>query len=925
MTSNSTSQQQIYRWQQQFLELNRSRLSSARSLMTSRQLLVLDVLPLLLHINHQQLPGFVSRDTPFGIIHYQANTEQVQAMQAIARGVQAPRGLSNRDILGVYLMGSLGSLAQSRSSDFDVWLCHNESLDDQQLALLKQKCQLIEVWAASQNVELHFFLMNLSDFRRGQSQSAEGEDCGSSQHLLLLDEFYRSALWLAGAQPSWWLIPSHLEHDTDAYWQSLVHEHKVHADHWLHFGSIASIPAAEFVGAGLWQLNKGLISPYKALLKLLLTRHYASQYPDIRPLCWDLKALVHNGKNDVESCDAYRLMLERVIGQLEQEDNQQRIQLARRAFYYKARLPLSELSGSQHDSWRAQGLHALCRQWGWHSGDFIELDQRADWSPVRVSKERNALISEMLSSYRFLAGFSQKYAPKLHIRPTDMRLLGNRLYAAFDARPGKIMDINPGISPSLEQDKLTMNRKKSGVWQLIPGNWDRDDNENNQVLKQSPSLVELLYFSQFNGLLNGHTHIALYPQHNPLSQYELKEILQIVRSEEIIGAENQQLMHPPQPLRWRLLINVGVDPQHNLSRRGMQKISNRDDALGYSAIRENLINTLDLLTINSWGEWQVERFEGADCMLMLLQYLLQSLPQAQHQGWPEISCHCHCASRASTIRLRTEELISDVLQHFQLHPRSPYLIEAAEKYYLLESDRNQIQLHTADSAVKLLPLLQRPKENFSPYVLDKSALIDSPLKLIFERARSGIWQLFYWRKDDKIFVYLLDDKGALLHQQWHDKDGARQLIPVIRFLRQLDQRWLAHPGRKPARTQQRKILLFELRHKKQSFELELQRRKLPDLTEQTSSLDISAVVDEQQQTTLYCNSQEFSVWQFGDQLYQAVAEEIHAISGQHDHFRCNLSGLTLPGNNQQIIEHLLCKQRIEKQLNQALQQAPSQQ
>ncbi|WP_419812079.1 class I adenylate cyclase [Bacterioplanoides sp.] len=940
------SAQQLHQWHTDFMALNNARMESTRSLMTSRQRLVLDALPMLIHLNHQQLPGFINHDVPCGILHFQPEVQHQHALQSLARGVNVPRDFfSDKHILGLYLMGSLGSLAQSRSSDLDVWLCHDEHLDAEQLDLLKQKCDVIERWAASQSVELHFFPMNLSDFRQGQSQSAEGEDCGSSQHLLLLDEFYRSALWLAGAKPSWWLIPEKQERKSAQYWEQLLDQHRVQADQWLHFGQIHTIPVAEFVGAGLWQLNKGLSNPYKALLKLLLTRHYATQYPNIRPLCWDLKARVHQGITDVENCDAYLLMLERVIKQLEQEGNQQRVQLARRAFYYKAKLPLSDLSRNQRNSWRAKTLNHLCSQWGWLVADFIELDRRDHWNPVKVYKERNALISEMLSSYRFLAGFSQKHAPKLHIQPADMRLLGNRLYAAFDAKPGKIIDINPGISRSLQQEKLTLRLTPKRVWQLIPGNgqnqWQKDSLNQNaaeteQILKQSPSLMELLFFAQFNGLLSAHTNIALSPSHNPLSQYELKELLQLVREEAPLHPDNRSLMQPPQPRYWRLYVNAGVDPQHKFSRRGMQKLSNRDDALGYSSARENLVHTLDLLTVNSWGEWTVERFHGNDAMLLCLQHLLRFLPLARGSStttntsnqWPPISTHCHCASRARSIQARVEHLLHKVMQHFIQQPRSPYLIEASEQYYLLRNETQGIQLQKAQNSIELLRLLQRPNTFYAPCVLDDVALLQSPLRLIYQRARPGIWQLFFWRRKNKFFFYLLDDKGALLHQQWHDDEGSRRLLPIIRFLRQLDQRWLSqlqglNPSNQGQRKQQRNLLLFEIRSKKQSLELELVRRKLPPLHEQTSLIDLRAVVDEQQQTTLYCNNQEFSVWQFGDDLYQAVAEEVQAIRSQRENYPCYLSDVSLPHDNQQVITHLRQKQRIEKLLNQALLTLPS--
>lgn len=913
------SQQQVHQWHSAFLQLNKARLECTRSLMTSRQQIVLDVLPLLLHLNHQQLPGFIDHQVPCGIAHYNASAQQLQSLQSIARGVQPPRGFSNRQITGLYLMGSVGSLAQARSSDLDVWLCYDESLDNGQLSALGKKCELIERWAESQNVELHFFLMNLSDFRRGQSQSAQGEDCGSTQHLLLLDEFYRSALWLAGCQPRWWIIPNEEERNAEAFWQGLVHHHRVHADHWLDFGAIPSIPPAEFVGAGLWQLNKGLSDPYKSLLKLLLTRHYASQYPRIRPLCWDLKDQVHQGLVDVESNDAYLLMLTRLTAQLQSEGSDVRIQLARRAFYYKARLPMSELSSAQQNSWRTGVMRKLCAGWGWSEHDFYELDQRPQWSPVRIARERNALISEMLSSYRFLAGFSQKYAPRLHISKGDLQVLGNRLYAAFDTRPGKIISINPGISPSLGQEKLSLNLRKN-VWQLIPGQFRRNEADpgaapdREQVLKQSPSLVELLCFARFNELLQSHTRIALYPQYNPLSTYELKEVLQVIRSLQPYQPQAEDFRHPARPLQWHLMVNVGVDPQHQLSRRGMQKISNRDDALGYSAARENLILTIDLVSINSWGEWLVERFSGDAAMLQCLQHMLQYLPQVKQFGWPAMNIQCHCATRSSAIRIRVEQLLDDVLNHFSAQPRSPYLIEAAETYYLLENSREGVQLRIADSPMKLLALLQRPLTHFTPYILDRAALHSSPLRLIFEQSRSGLWQLFYWRKDGRLFFYFLDEKGALLHQQWPDTGNSGQwLLPLVRFLRQLDQRWQQQSGR----VQPRKLMLYELRRKPQSYEFEMVRRRLPELAEQSASIDLRAVLDAQQQPTLYCNNLEYSAWQFGGDLYREVAAEVRRLRSSHEAYPLCLSDIVLP-DSFSIIEHLQVKQRLENRLNQAV-------
>src|SRR5690606_26588499 len=155
----------------------------------------------------------------------------------------------------------------------------------------------------------------------------------------------------------------------------------------------------------------------------------------------------------------------------------------------------------------------------------------------------------------------------------------------------------------------------------------------------------------------------------------------------------------------------------------------------------------------------------------------------------------------------------------------------------------------ADTPMKLLALLQRQPRSFIQYTLDRAALLNSPLRLIFAHSKPALWQLFYWRKDGRLYFYFLDEKGALLHQQWQDPTTQPVqppwLLPLLRFLRQLDQRWQRLNGR----SQERKILLWELRRKPQSFEFEIARRRLPELAAQTASIDLRAVLDAQQQAT----------------------------------------------------------------------------
>jgi hypothetical protein len=130
------------------------------------------------------------------------------------------------------------------------------------------------------------------------------------------------------------------------------------------------------------------------LIKLLLTQHYASQYRRIRPLCWDLKDTVHSGNIEGLACDGYLLMLNRVSEHVAAEHDDKRLELLRRAFYFKANLPLTDASQGQQRQWRYQDLQHIVEKWHWKHTHISHLDHRDEWQVHDVQAERNALATE---------------------------------------------------------------------------------------------------------------------------------------------------------------------------------------------------------------------------------------------------------------------------------------------------------------------------------------------------------------------------------------------------------------------------------------------------------------------------------------------------------------------------------------------------
>jgi adenylate cyclase class 1 len=187
-----------------FLAVNADRLERMRQALSSRHQLILDTIPLLFHCNHPMMPGYISRETPCKIVGFKPSKPEVERARAIAKSftVHYEPDLAE-EITDIYVMGSVGTIAQSDRSDLDIWLCHSSGISRERLERLQKKCEKISQWAEEKKLEAHFFLMNDETFRSGELSSLDQESSGSAQKLLLLDEFFRSSIHLAGLMPLW--------------------------------------------------------------------------------------------------------------------------------------------------------------------------------------------------------------------------------------------------------------------------------------------------------------------------------------------------------------------------------------------------------------------------------------------------------------------------------------------------------------------------------------------------------------------------------------------------------------------------------------------------------------------------------------------------------------------------------------------------
>ncbi|MGD8587879.1 MAG: class I adenylate cyclase [Chromatiales bacterium] len=910
-----------------YLKLHRTRLERILGELSPSKQGFIRLLPLLFHINHPMLPGFVRSDTPQGIPNYNPAKPELDAARRLSRSFHYQRRAQRQyQIEGLYLMGSTGSIAQSSSSDFDLWLCHGPGLNEGRRQQLQQKATLVEQAAAEQGLELHVFVIDPEAFRRGYKAKLSSESSGSTQHSLLLEEFYRSGVLLAGRYPLWWLVPPDREHEYRSYADTLLRHRFVQAGDVLDLGGLEQVSADEFFGSAHWQLYKGIDSPYKSILKIFLMEAYSRDYPRPLWLAQQAKAAVYRGVTDPDELDAYILLYRRVEAYLTEIEDSDRLELARRCFYFKVGERLSQNIDLHH--WRRASMFQLVRHWGWSQADLQMLDARPSWKIQRVIRERNLLVGVLSRSYRLLTDFARNYADQSRIDPMELNLLGRKLHTALDHRPGKIDQINPGISQDLAESHLSLHRHPSRdghpAWMLYLGTVDEQQAVQQRPIKITEHLIEMLLWSHINRVWGRYTRVSLYPQAVAVSRNELLELyrslVDLFPTHAALPVDMKALSRPAAVVRLVLFINIGTDPLEHLSKSGKQLTSNRHDPLSFSSAQTNLALNFEELLQTSWGELLITQRQGEAGLLDALCNAL-NMYDTEAASAPRFHAYSFSSIRGDQIAARVDELFNHIVDYFTDPARrdSRYVFGMGKAYFIVQRESDGYTWRRQDGFEGLLEELSRPQSNFRSLSFDPEILDDTPYPALYRLNRAGLIQVFFHILPEQMQIYLLDEQGALFRQTLAVDSPRYLMLQQRRFLNSLQQLRNLLPG--AANVPLKEPAFYQLRREYLSG-WTAEARKVP-LSRPDDYLELTLVIDrfepDARPVSLICGDREFSWLEYGEDIYASTARCLRAQrEGKVDYpiyltsLNCSgLPSLQPPGT----VLLLELKKRVEQRLN----------
>ncbi|TAA40981.1 class I adenylate cyclase [Corallincola spongiicola] len=776
---------QLTRVKQRVVNYNQLRLSRAEAGLTTVGRRVFRLLPTLFHFNHPELPGFVSLDTPSGIANFEPSNQQLSLTEELIRnlggaGIEQLPSPQQTDIIGLYCMGSTASIGQCSESDLDIWVCHHCHLAPAVLESLRLKCEQLTAWAATMGVEANFFLVNPEQFRSGHNQVLSEDNCGSAQHWLLLDEFYRSAVRIAGRHLVWSLIPADQEANYNEVVEGFYESGEVDKSEWLDMGGFSGVPAEEYFGATLWQLYKGIDSPYKAVIKTLLMEAYSHEYPHSKLLCVELKRILHEGCDDPLLLDPYYRMLLKVTDYLESQGDMQRLDLARRCFYLKTHEKLS--SPDRHEGeWRRQAIRELVDSWGWDQEKLRHLDNRSHWKVEQVRVAYTELLDTQLLSFRKLIQFARDNDLSDAINPEDISILSRKLYSAFESLPSKINLINPQISPDLHEPEITLievpeGRKVDAGWYLYKRPLETSKLIGAKPQKHADSLLKVMSWAHFNGVMTNDSELYLYRQCSALDLRTLQQCSSDLRNCFPVrrpAVDKQALSRPSQIGQLAVFINLVADPTVRWRDRVIDFDVSSHDVLKFGPEQQCLVTSIDLLYLNSWNELHVTSFSGEQALLDGIKAITNKM--SKHASPPtQIDLFCYSEQFSSQIRRRVQGLLQESIEH-RLHRdcHRPHLmvVPIGRDKYGLTFSAKEVSSQQIDNSVDLYRHISKCKREHAAVQFDDSGELMVP-KVVEANASEGLVQYFFEQLADQLNIYVVDENNRV--EAYGDYNGSRE-------------------------------------------------------------------------------------------------------------------------------------------------------
>jgi adenylate cyclase class 1 len=864
-----------------FLHLNRTRIERLSKLVTLQQQPFFKLLPFLIHTNIPDLPGYVSKDTPVGIIDYQVDDKTINDAEQLSPGFRYKRhGIRHYAVSGLYLINPYGLLNIPEQPAFTLYLVHTD-INDEQRQALEKKLILLTRWAKELNIGLTTIFLAQKDLNQTSFSPEQRE------------QFYLNGLNLGGAVPLWWLVSPTENYQAIA---ASVSQQRLQTSRMIFdFGQLEPASPQTLIDNATDLLDKGIEQGLTHLLSLLYSQHQIDNYPAILSLSDEVKKAVYEGESEPLAID-YKVLQLKQFNTTQAEPSLKK--LAQQSLYIQAQEALSKKTSQPKYPWRRDFIRQLPESWSWPQHEYPILDQRDNAKYQHCLDEHRQTQAAFSNISSTIRQFSKQH--QLILKPQH-KLIDKKLQNYNDTNPRIIGKLPNGLLAKSPEDEIHLYRfEVDDGWKLSLMPLSTTDQ---RPLYQNSSLLHVLTWAIYNGLLVKATRILIADKtHLMTIKTVVSLVQQLLRSPLAKQLEpNDKVLSKPAKLNHLMLFaNLELMSNNASSQQSLQLSSLYNDSFNYADRGDSLLYSIDGLICSSWGEWQTFHYQGQISPLNMFESLIPWWIAGKTKTLP--TCWCPSEAHGPLISNRLQSLYEQVNAHYQKNKAGDYIVQIADGLHQLRWQPTGFDI-TALPKSDLVSILTHLKSEFSVTKVDiKLDPLGFYQQLLLCQNKDTL-SLVIQPKKQAISLHIIDENGNLFSQHDARLSQTTTINHYIRFLTAI---------------KKQPIRCFEI-EQQANYQWQIQPIKQPPTSEKQGYLPVTVKMDSPKENalcTIQCGPEKFSGYANDAALFEQVSTFIISLRKNNKAYPLYINEISFSNSkNVSTSNYLFQKQRIEKLFN----------
>lgn len=738
----------IQKNRENFLKFNNLKFQRMQEQFPSKNVArVINAIPLLLCVNDKRIPGYVEGSVPMGIGSFTPDESDLKFLKARFHLSKVNLFLEKPFVEMIAVMGSAGTIAHTRSSDYDYWICVNSrSVDKDAFSAFSKKVIAIQQWAMHESkIEIHLFINDIENIQRSIFAEDEEEAFGSTIGSLLKDEFYRSSIIVGGKVPFWWVVPRFAQ---DMQYDTLIEKvpSEIFNGNFVDLGNLYDISREDFLGAALFQLIKSLGSPFKSIIKIGVLERYLYSSDDSQLLCHKVKSNVQRGSFENFVLDSYILMFEEVYQYYEQTvKDEENLTILKQNLYLKINPQLSKYKSMKESSYsyKVKVMFQYIKDWKWNMTMIEELDSFDDWDYNKIFVFWNQIRRFMLMSYQRITQSLPSLNLQQKISDTDFMLITRKIKTHFSSEPNKI-DQYITFKDTPHESLLFIEPDNVGIDDVIWKLNKRSKSTQNFVsttVRREKDLIGLLAWAVMNQLYHpSFSRIKIQSGYNRINQNAIVELANDMANQ----FDDSKL-----PLKNEYFIKESFNLTNMI-------------ILNFNIEKADSMRSITHLYRTSWGESYGDNYSSAESLIPILEAVLKSGISLQ-RSFDEV---CLIYSPESHQKLY-KNIINQfkTIFYFITQSESEHSLRVISKFgnefCMITRDGDDLKVIPQKNIIQILNTMSlRPRNMVKLFFSGEEKRLQL-FQDIYEKASENAITLFYEEQGDYILLYVVNERGNL--------------------------------------------------------------------------------------------------------------------------------------------------------------------